>query len=178
MKTAVINVIGRIQEVGYRTRVIGLAHVLNIKGYIRNLPDNSVEIVAQDTEDTLKEFIEQLDIKDELIHVDYVKVAYSDEFEGFKDFHKIVGSNETDSRLDSAVNELKTLITAINNMNENLSNKMDETNQSIKNMHKDIKYNHVEMVREIHGIREDNNERVMNEIQEVKTLLKAHLKLS
>ena len=94
MKTVIILVTGRIQEVGYRTRVISLAHVLDIKGYVRNLPDTSVEIVAQAKEEILTEFIKKIEIQDEMVHVDAVKVEYSESFEGFKDFHKIVGPNE------------------------------------------------------------------------------------
>ena len=192
MKTAVLNIIGTIQEVGYRTKVIAYAHVLDIKGYIRNLPDTTVEIVAQGTEEALKKFIEKIEIKDEFIKVEYIKVKYTDEFEGFKDFHKIVGPNETDTRLDKAVDQLKEVVTAIKetnktiqNMNQNMQegfNKMDHNHIELVNKmdqnNENMNKNHIQLVSEIHGLREDNNERVMSEIQEVKALLNAHLKQS
>jgi acylphosphatase len=169
MKTAILNVIGRIQEVGYKTRVIGLANVLDIKDYIKNLPDNSVEIIAQGKEEILKEFINDIKIQDPFIHVDFVKVTYSDEFEGFKDFHKIVGPKETDSRLDKAVDELKNVVTTINNMNENLKDIKEgnqEINENIKSMHYDLK----EEIRK-------GNKASTNEIRDDIKAIKAHLKI-
>jgi hypothetical protein len=56
-----------------------------------------------------------------------------------------------------------------------MNEKMDHNHIELVNK---MDHNHVELVREIHGLREDNNERVMSEIQEVKALLKAHLKQS
>ena len=46
MQTAVIQVTGSIQEVGYLT-IVSLAQVLGVNGYVRNIPDDNVEIIAQ-----------------------------------------------------------------------------------------------------------------------------------
>jgi acylphosphatase len=199
MKTATIFVSGDIQEVGYRTRIQGIAQYLQVDGCIKNLADGRVKIVVQGSTEKVKDFISKIDIKDELISVDEVKVNYSDNFERFNGFNKIVGPNETDSRLDKAVIELKNVVDAIKETNQSIQHMHEDIkdmNQNMQSMHEDIKdmnqnmqagfdkldqnmhNNHVELVGEIHGLREDNNDKVMGEIQEVKALLKAHLKES
>ena len=51
---------GRVQGVAYRVYVQDAATELELVGYVKNLPDGTVEIVAQGEPDTLKEFIEYL----------------------------------------------------------------------------------------------------------------------
>jgi len=51
---------GRVQGVAYRTYIQEAATELQIGGYTRNLPDGSVEVVAQGEPDTLKSFVEYL----------------------------------------------------------------------------------------------------------------------
>lgn len=47
MKTAVIYVNGKVQKVGYLTKIMHLAKYLGIDGYIKNLVDGQVKIVAR-----------------------------------------------------------------------------------------------------------------------------------
>ena len=77
---------GTVQGVAYRIYVQDAATELGLTGFVRNLPDGSVEIVAQGTPDILKEFIEYLHegslmAKVDSVAVDWVtpKVTY-DEF--------------------------------------------------------------------------------------------------
>lgn len=195
MKTAIICVAGRIQEVGYRTRVIGIAKILKIKGYVQNLPDMRVEIIAQASEEVIQEFIKKIDIQDELVHVDTLKVEYSEHFEGFKDFHKIVGENETDSRLDKAVIELKNIVTAIKNMNQNMQEGNQEIITTIKEGNQELKdeirTSNQEIIREIrdgnqgikdeiHALRMDAHERdeaFKKEVRDDIKAIKVHLKI-
>jgi len=44
---------GRVQGVGFRWFVLNEAKKLNISGTVRNLPDGSVEVLAQSTLETL-----------------------------------------------------------------------------------------------------------------------------
>lgn len=53
-------VTGKVQEVAYRAYAQESAAILELVGYVRNLPDGTVEVVAQGTPDTLKEFVEYL----------------------------------------------------------------------------------------------------------------------
>lgn len=47
---------GRVQGVGYRYFVEGIARDLGLSGYARNLEDGGVEVYAAGTEKTLREF--------------------------------------------------------------------------------------------------------------------------
>ncbi|OGG85654.1 hypothetical protein A2392_02440 [Candidatus Kaiserbacteria bacterium RIFOXYB1_FULL_46_14] len=51
---------GKVQGVAYRTYVQDSATALNLTGYARNLPDGTVEVVAQGDPTILKEFVEHL----------------------------------------------------------------------------------------------------------------------
>ena len=47
---------GRVQGVGFRWFVMSEAERLQLGGYVRNLPDGSVEVVSQGTESALETF--------------------------------------------------------------------------------------------------------------------------
>jgi len=51
---------GRVQGVGYRYYVSREAESLDVAGFVRNLPDGSVEVVAEATEGALTTFEERL----------------------------------------------------------------------------------------------------------------------
>lgn len=51
---------GKVQNVAYRAYVQDAATKLRVTGFVRNLPDGTVEVVAQAHADVLKEFIEYL----------------------------------------------------------------------------------------------------------------------
>ena len=56
-KTISINVQGKVQGVWYRKFILDRAVELNITGYVKNLPDDSVYIHATGTDEQLKQFI-------------------------------------------------------------------------------------------------------------------------
>jgi acylphosphatase len=51
---------GRVQGVGYRYFVSREAESLDVAGFVRNLPDGAVEVVAEATETALATFEERL----------------------------------------------------------------------------------------------------------------------
>jgi len=55
-----IIVTGRVQGVGFRAFTQNLATSLGVKGYVRNLRNGNVEVVAEADEDTLKMFCNRL----------------------------------------------------------------------------------------------------------------------
>lgn len=51
-----LKIYGRVQGVGYRYFIKNVALKLNILGYVKNLPDGSVEILAKGNEKALNTF--------------------------------------------------------------------------------------------------------------------------
>lgn len=81
---------GRVQGVGFRNTVRKYAYQLGLVGTVKNLPDQSVEIYAQGSKESLKAFIsllkqESRGIKVESLSEDYRSIHYP-----FDDFSIIV----------------------------------------------------------------------------------------
>ncbi len=60
MKTIHIIVTGRVQGVGFRYFTVRCANDLGISGWVRNLPDGSVETAIQGRGENIEEMIERL----------------------------------------------------------------------------------------------------------------------
>jgi acylphosphatase len=101
---------GRIQKSGYRSKVVTIARVLGICGYVKNLADGRVKVVAEGEVSDLEKFAKALVMKDAIIDVTGIEKQYGEPSNDFDDFDKIVSGGETDERLDSAVDHLKVLI--------------------------------------------------------------------
>jgi acylphosphatase len=56
-RRAHIIVQGRVQGVGYRASAQYAAEALGLTGYVRNLPDGGVEIMAEGEADTLEQLV-------------------------------------------------------------------------------------------------------------------------
>jgi acylphosphatase len=111
------TVSGRIQKVGYRAKVIGIAKELGLTGFIQNLDDGRVKIIAESKNGDFGKFLDAIRIKNTLIDVFDVEVEYADATGNFadaagdfSDFYKLVGGGETDERLDAAAGYLKEMI--------------------------------------------------------------------
>ena len=57
MKTVRLIIKGKVQGVFYRATAKDVADLTGVKGWVKNLPDNNVEITATATEETLQKFI-------------------------------------------------------------------------------------------------------------------------
>ena len=117
---------GKVQEVGYRARIVDIANAFCLKGMIENLKDGRVKIIAEGEDEKLKWFEGAIDIKNALIYVSSIEKSYSPASGEFNSFGKLVAKGETDTRLDTAAGYLKELISAVNKMNDNLGGKMDQ----------------------------------------------------
>jgi len=58
MKTIKVTATGTVQQVGYRAFIYKTANSLSLNGYVRNLPEGSVEIIVTGTECQLEKLIE------------------------------------------------------------------------------------------------------------------------
>jgi acylphosphatase len=125
MRRLTAYVSGKVQKSGYRARVVQMANALRLSGAVENLADGRVKIIAEGDEDKLRWFEEAIDIKNTLIQVSSIEKEYSDPTGDFAKFYKLVEAGETDSRLDTAADYLKELISEVKDMNKNLGSKID-----------------------------------------------------
>lgn len=65
---------GNVQGVGFRATTARLAKEHEIRGYVRNLPDGTVEICAQGMQNHLESFLEAIRSKPGLSSVDQFKI--------------------------------------------------------------------------------------------------------
>ena len=154
------TVSGRIQNVGYRAKVIGIAKDFGLTGFVQNLDDGRVWIIAESKNGDFGKFLDAIWIKNTLIDVVDVEVEHADATGDFADFYKLVGEGETDERLDKASDYLKEMIdvmragfsdmrTGFSDMRsgfESLGSKMDvmiekqdETTTEIRGLREDMK---------------------------------------
>lgn len=168
--TAIVT--GRVQHVGYRSRVVTMARTLDLKGYVKNLEDGRVYVVAEGERSDLDRFCRAIRIEDPLIKVDDIQTRLSQPRGAWDDFYKITGERETDSRLDTATVFLKELIVVIkdgfretNSRLGSMDNKLDSIDGKLVNIAKTqekiadrIDAARKEIVSEVKGLRLDIKE--------------------
>jgi len=110
MKRINVVVSGRIQNVGYRVKMITIAKAFGLTGFVQNLEDGRVKIIAEGEDSNLDRFLDAIRIKNTLIDVEDVEVEYADATVGLADFYKLVDAGETDERLDNTSDYLKEMI--------------------------------------------------------------------
>ena len=77
---------GKVQGVGFRYFTKNLAKKYGLKGYVRNLPDGTVEIVAEGDEKTLRKFLEEVEKGPPLAEVTHMRFQFEEKEGGFEDF--------------------------------------------------------------------------------------------
>lgn len=86
MKRAHVIFKGRVQGVFFRANTREKASELNLKGWVRNLYDGSVEAVIEGDEDKIKQLIDWCSTRISLARVDDVKIDWEDYKGEFKRF--------------------------------------------------------------------------------------------
>ena len=86
MKTVRLIIKGKVQGVFYRATAKEVADLIGVKGWVKNLPSNDVEITATAAEDVLQKFIAWCKQGPPKARVDEVIVEElsTEEFKGFK----------------------------------------------------------------------------------------------
>ncbi len=77
---------GRVQMVGYRYFVVEKAQALGLAGWVRNLDNGSVELVAEGPEERLRQLEAALSDGPRLARVDEIGASWSDALEGHEGF--------------------------------------------------------------------------------------------
>ncbi|RZN42486.1 MAG: hypothetical protein EF813_01435 [Methanosarcinales archaeon] len=159
--TAIMS--GKVQNVGYRARVVGIAKESGITGTVQNLIDGRVKIIADGEEGDLKGFIDAISIKNALINVVDVEIEHPDATGEYNDFYKLVGDGETDERLDKASEYLKELIVAVKcgfgEMKEEMRTGFGEMKEEMRTgfgeMKEEMRTGFGEMKEEMSGMKEE-----------------------
>lgn len=61
MKSVHVNYKGYVQGVGFRFTTVHIARRFEVTGFVRNLADGSVEMLAEGTDDELQRFLKDID---------------------------------------------------------------------------------------------------------------------
>ena len=86
LKGILINVSGVVQGVGFRWFVHRTAARYGVKGYVRNLPDGSVETYAEGDDNVLKMFMDEVRIGPSHAQVTAARVDWIEYKGQYKDF--------------------------------------------------------------------------------------------
>lgn len=83
---AVITITGLVQGVGYRFFCVRQAQQHNIRGYVQNLGNGDVQVVAEGGRGVINDFVKRLKVGPVSAHVTGIDVQYTQEEEGFTEF--------------------------------------------------------------------------------------------
>ncbi len=174
---------GKVQKTGYRARVLTIARDFGLKGYVQNLDDGRVKVVAEGETGDLESLLGALHIKNTIINVVDIKSEYSSATGDFDSFVKVVSGGETDQRLDVAAELLTKLIV----VNEKILDEIRATRTELTEIHQELTGTHQEREltgthQELTGTHEDLNgainesrDAIVSEIRELRIDLKENL---
>ena len=84
---ATINVTGTVQGVGFRPFIYSLAYENNLTGYVQNLGDAGVRILAEGTRHHIETFLEEIRNKrPPLAHIENIHIQWKTEKHTHNDF--------------------------------------------------------------------------------------------
>jgi acylphosphatase len=148
MKRLIARVSGKVQKAGYRSKVVNIARAFGITGSVQNLPDGRVKVIAEGEEADLERFAEALKMRNAIIDVTDLEKEYSNPTGEYEGFYKLVGEDETDSRLDRGVEYLKELVDVtkagfgdLGRKMDKMLDKQDETTGEVRGLRTDMKGN-------------------------------------
>jgi acylphosphatase len=174
---------GRVQMAGYRSRIVIIAKAFDLRGYVRNLPDGRVKIVAEGSKTDLERFLAAIRIENTLIKVEDIKAEFSDAEGAYEDFFKVAGERETDARLDVAAEHLKELISVVRDGFRDNGSRLDGIGTSLKEIsgkqdlmidkideaREEIVSTREEIVSEVQGLRSDLKGRTDERLQRIES---------
>ena len=111
------HISGRVQRVGYRSKLISLAKEMGLVGFVQNRPDGQVLVIAEgEKKEDLERFASAIQIKNAIIDVENVSAEYSHGSGEYSIFRKITGPDEVGERLDDGIEILKELVVGLSNL--------------------------------------------------------------
>ena len=162
MKRFVAIARGRVQRVGYREHVYNETFERDISGYVMNLKNGEVEIVAEGSEEDLREFINEINIIQRPIAVKSFTIRWEEATGEYATFEIIRGDiqEETFERMDYAGDVLHSMDIKFDRMlnkQDQMLNKQDQTLQIAR-----------ETKEEIVGLRSDTRRHLDDEFGDIR----------
>jgi acylphosphatase len=179
----IAHVSGKVQMAGYRSRVAIIAKAFDLRGYVRNLPDGRVKIIAEGSKADLERFLAAIRIENTLIKVEDIKAEFFDAEGAYEDFFKVAGERETDARLDVAAEHPKELISVVRDGFKDNGSRLDGIGTSLKGIsgkqdllidkideaREEIVSTREEIVSEVQGLRSDLKGRTDERLQRIES---------
>jgi acylphosphatase len=180
---------GEVQGVGYREEVKRIAFELNIYGWVRNLEDGRVEIIAEGENRGIEEFLEKIKIKRYPIFVEEVEsgeVIYKGDLNSFK----VIRDKDVQKEILSAlsrgtveIHEMKEILKAVREDTAHIPEIRENTKIMLEKQDMHIKITETgfadekegmrrgfgEVKEEIHMLRDDFRELFMHEVSELRS---------
>ena len=195
MQRLTAYVSGKVQKTGFRARVLAIARDFGLKGYVQNLDDGRVKVIAEGETGDLESLLSALDIKNTIINVVDIKSDYSPATGDFDSFVKVVSGGETDQRLDVAAGLLTKLIVVNEKILDEIKatriemtetrkemtetrKEMTETRKEMTETRKEITEIRLELTEtheDIKGAINESQEAIVSEIRELRTDLKENI---
>jgi len=147
---AVVRVYGYVQRVGYRFIVQDLARRMGVKGFVKNLPDGSVEIVAEASKEIVDKFVDAVRIKESPVDVARLDAVYA-KATGEYDHFSLIAGDLTEEIIEGFGMGLK----HINLSREGNREGFRKVDKSITAIHTDTTTMHVDLKGSITGMHKD-----------------------
>ncbi|NLM30179.1 MAG: acylphosphatase [Methanomicrobiales archaeon] len=162
MKRFVAIAQGRVQKVGYREHVYGATFDLEISGYVKNLKNGEVEIVAEGREKDLQKLISEINIIRRPIAVRSFTVRWEKPTGEYATFDIIRGDfqEEISERMDYAGNLLHGMDMKLDCMLDKQDQMLDKQDQTLQATR--------EVKEEIAGFRSDARKHLDDEFGDIR----------
>lgn len=105
-----IEIIGRVQGVYYRTTLSSIAHSIGINGFVENLDNGSVHVLAQGTREKLEEFLSQTQRGSFVTKVQGLSFKFSKPKKEYSDFEVKMKEGFVKDKIESLKNLGKRVI--------------------------------------------------------------------
>ncbi len=176
MKRFAATARGRVRGVGYREHVYNETFERNISGYVKNLDNGEVEIVAEGSEEDLRDFINEINIIRRPIAVKSFTIRWEEATGEYADFEIIRGEiqEEIFEWLSYAVNLLQSMDTKLDLWLDKQDQMLDKQDQSLQLQHTMLdKQDQMlqlgrETKEEIAGLRSDTKKHLEDEFAEMR----------
>ena len=169
MKRFVAIARGRVQRVGYREHVYNETFERDISGYVMNLKNGEVEIVAEGSEEDLREFINEINIIQRPIAVKSFTIRWEEATGEYATFEIIRGDiqEETFERMDYAGDVLHSMDIKFDRMLDKQDQMLDKQDQMLDKQGQTLQIAR-ETKEEIVGLRSDTRRHLDDEFGDIR----------